>query len=268
MHVRRLGWAGVEIECDGETLVIDYVQDKTPMAPFLRSPDEAFPPSSRPGGAAAALLSHLHADHADPDALAAALRLDAPILRPESATGNAADVELTSFAENKFPHHSLAVEVIPAWEQRTIGPFRVSSVPAVDGFGDPQIGWIVECSGLRIFHGGDTLFHGFWWRIAHRYGPFDLAFLPVNAPVCNWPHLQPPSPLEATLTPEEAAIAAHILRAKTVVPIHYGSLHKEAEYVETQHPLQRLGNKCKELGIYALVTEPGQWFSLNGSIHS
>lgn len=29
MRLRRLGWAGVEIECDGETLVIDYVQDKS-----------------------------------------------------------------------------------------------------------------------------------------------------------------------------------------------------------------------------------------------
>ncbi len=187
MQIRRLGWAGVEIECDGETLVIDYVQDKLPMAPFLRSPDEVFPASSRPGSAAAALLTHLHADHADPDALAAALRINAPVLRPEPASGNAADVELTSFAEDKFPHHSLTVEIVPAWEERTIGPFRVSSTPAVDGFGDPQISWIVACGGQRIFHAGDTLFHGSWWRIAHRYGPFDLAFLPVNAPVCNWP---------------------------------------------------------------------------------
>ncbi len=264
MRIRRLGWAGVEIECDGETLLIDYVQDKSPMAPFLRSPDEPFPASSHAGRAAAALLTHLHADHADPDALADALRRDAPVLRPEPALGNTADVELTSFAEDKFSRHSLAVEIVPAWEQRTIGPFRVFSAAAVDGFGDPQISWIVEGDGLRIFHGGDTLFHGFWWRIAHRHGPFDLAFLPVNAPVCTWPHLQPPSPIEATLTPEEAAIAAHIIQAKAVVPIHYGSLNKEAKYVETQHPVQRLGEKSKEFGIHTQVMQPGEWFNLGG----
>ena len=38
MRLQRLGWAGLEIECDGESLVIDYVQDKSPMAPFLRDP--------------------------------------------------------------------------------------------------------------------------------------------------------------------------------------------------------------------------------------
>ena len=43
MQVRRLGWAGVEVECDGEMLVIDYVQDKAALTPFLRSPDEASP---------------------------------------------------------------------------------------------------------------------------------------------------------------------------------------------------------------------------------
>lgn len=161
MQVRRLGWAGVEVECDGETLLIDYVQDKAALALFLRSPDEAFPESSRPGSAAGALLTHLHAGHADPDALAIALRVDAPVLRPEPASGNADDLVLTSLPEEKFLRHSLEVQIVPAWEQRTIGPFFVSSAPAVDGFGDPQISWIVECGGCRIFHAGDTLFHGF-----------------------------------------------------------------------------------------------------------
>ncbi len=265
MQIRRLGWAGVEVECDGETLVIDYVQDKAALTPFLRSPDEAFPESSRPGHATAALLTHLHADHADPDALAIALRVDAPVLRPEPASGNADNLVLTSLPEEKFLRQSLKVQIVPAWEQRTIGPFQVSSSPAVDGFGDPQISWIVECSGRRIFHAGDTLFHGFWWRIANRYGPVDLAFLPINGAVCEWPHLQPASPIEATLAPEQAAIAAHILGAKAVAPIHYRSLHHPPEYVETPHPTQRLEDKCKEIGIRAWVTQPGEWFSLDGS---
>ena len=37
MRIRRLGWAGVEIECEGEGLVIDFLRDAAPMAPFLRS---------------------------------------------------------------------------------------------------------------------------------------------------------------------------------------------------------------------------------------
>ncbi len=261
-RIRRLGWAGVEIECDGETLLIDYVTDKAPMAPMLRSPDEPFPASSRPGKAVAALLTHLHADHADADALAVALRPGAPVFRPAPATGAEDDIELTQIGEEKFAHHSLATEIVGVWEQRGIGPFQIYSAPSVDGFGDPQHSWIVECGGRRIIHAGDTMNHGNWWRIAHKFGSFDAAFLPINAPVCIWPHLQPSSPIEATMTPEEAAVAAHVMRAKTVVPIHYGSLNKVPIYVETQHPVERLSGKSKEYGITADIRQPGQWFEL------
>lgn len=262
MRLRRLGWAGVEIECDGETLLIDYVRDTAPMAPLMRSPDEPFPASSRPGAAGAALLTHLHADHADADALAVALHDGAPVFRPERATGTQDDVELTAIGETKFTRHALATEIVGVWEERSVGPFRIVSAPAVDGFGDPQHSWIVECGGRRIIHAGDTLFHGFWWRIAHRFGPFDVAFFPINAPVCEWPHLQPPSPIEATMTPEEAAVAAHIIRARSVVPIHYGSLDKANLYVETPHPTERLRAKSAEYGIKAEPTEPGGWFKV------
>lgn len=263
MRVRRLGWAAVEVEHEGATLVIDYVQDTVPMAEFLRSESEPFPPASLMGNTAGALLTHLHADHADPDALAQALCPGAPVLRPAHATGTAEDTFLTAFAEEKFPRQTLANEFIREWETRNIGPFQVSSAPAIDGFGDPQVSWIVDCAGRRIFHGGDTLFHGSWWRITHRYGPFDVAFLPVNAPVCDWPHLQPPSPIEATLTPEEAAIAAHIIGARTVVPIHYGSLNKPGRYVETQHPTERLKKKAAGFGIQVRIEQPGDWFELD-----
>lgn len=261
MRIRRLGWAGVEIDCDGETLLIDYVQDIAPMAPILRSPNEPFPACSRPGRAAGALLTHLHADHADPDALAVALRKGAPVFRPAPAAGTKDDVELTSIGETKFTRHKLAAEIVGVWEAREIGPFKVFSAPAVDGFGDPQHSWIVECGGRRIIHAGDTLNHGNWWRIAHRFGGFDAAFLPINAPVCVWPHLQPSSPIEATMTPEEAAVAAHILHAKVVVPIHYGSLNKAGSYEETQHPVERLQARTAEYGIGANICQPGDWFT-------
>lgn len=211
------------------------------MAPMLRSPDEPFPASSNPGGAAVALLTHLHADHADADALDVALRDGARVFRPEPATGTGDDRELTAIGEEKFTHHDLATEFVGLWAERTVGPFRMYSAPAVDGF-------------------GDTLFHGYWWRIAHRFGSFDMAFFPINAPVCQWPHLQPSSPIEVTMMPEEAAVAANIIHAKTVVPIHYGSLNKEPIYVETPNATQSVRDKADEYGIRVDFHEPGEWF--------
>jgi L-ascorbate metabolism protein UlaG (beta-lactamase superfamily) len=261
IRIRRLGWSGVEIEFNKETLLIDYILDTTPLAP-LRSPNEPFPSPSNPGSAAGALLTHLHADHADPGALAVALRNGAPVFRPEPAMGTEADKILTAHAEEQFANSDLAVEIVGAWEERQIGPFKISSVPAVDGFGDPQISWIVECDEYRILHAGDTLFHGLWWRIAN-YGPFDVTFLPINAPVVNFSHLQPPSPLEAVMTPEQAAAAANIIGAKMVVPIHYRSLHKPPMYTETDNAAERLLEALQGSSTQALIMQPGEWFGLD-----
>ena len=54
------------------------------------------------------------------------------------------------------------------WETEEIGPFTITAVPAVDGFGDPQVSWVIAAAGRRILHAGDTLFHGSWWLIAGR----------------------------------------------------------------------------------------------------
>ena len=259
--MRRLGWAGAEIEYEGETLLIDYIQDTSPLIP-LKSPDEPFP-SSSVGLASVALLTHLHTDHADPAALTIALRPGAPVFRSAPARGSKADLTLTEYAENKFVEFPLFTEIIGEWDQRKVGPFQLFTAPAVDGFGDPQLTWIVECGGHRFIHAGDTMFHGFWWRIANRFGPFDVAFLPINAPLVTFPFLQPPSTIEAVMNPEEAAMAASILKARLVVPIHYTSLHKPPVYVETMHPVKRLLQASAILGVNAEAYEVGEWFSLD-----
>jgi L-ascorbate metabolism protein UlaG (beta-lactamase superfamily) len=262
LRMCRLGWSGVEIEFEGETLLIDYIKDTSLYEP-LQNPDDPFPSSSRPGCAIGALLTHLHADHADPDALVAALSKGAPIFRPVHATGIGGDLVLTSYAEDKFTKNKIATEIIADWEERIIGPFRVHTAPAVDGFGDPQVTWIIECGDRRIIHAGDTMFHGFWWRIAKRFGPLDVAFLPINAPVVNFPPLQPATELEAVMNPEQAASAANILGAKLVVPIHYGSLHKPPVYIETQDSTKRLRERASIFGIKSIAYQAGEWFSVD-----
>src|SRR4051794_32483844 len=77
MEIRWLGWAGVELEHDGAPLVIDPLAD--PAATFAglggAAREVELPPVSpaSPGRAVAGLVSHLHRDHTDAGALAAAL---------------------------------------------------------------------------------------------------------------------------------------------------------------------------------------------------
>ena len=254
MKLRHLGWAGVEIDHDGQTLLIDCLKDAFPL---IRGEEMVSP--LRPGETAAALVTHLHPDHADPVALAAALAPGAPVYRPEPNPGSGDDLKMTAQAEAQFLGTSLQPEIVPPWEERWVGPFRITAVPSVDGFGDPQLGWIVEAGGKRILHAGDTLFHGYWWAIARAAGPFDVAFLPINGAVIQIPPVQPPSPHPAVMLPEEAAVAAQLLGVKVCVPIYYG-LHQPPEYAATPRAVERFVGKATELHIAPLIPARGEWF--------
>lgn len=255
MRLRHLGWAGVEIEHDGHTLLVDCLQDAFPLIP-----SEGMAAPSKPGATTAALVTHLHSDHADPVALAAALAPGAPVFRPEPNPGAGDDLAMTAQAERQFRETGLRTEVVPPWEERRVGPFRILAAPSVDGFGDPQRCWIVEAGGTRILHAGDTLFHGYWWAIARAVGPIDVAFLPVNGAVVRVPFVQPPSPRPAVMLPEEAVTAARLLRATVCVPIHHG-LHRPPEYVETPRAAERFTERAGELGAAVLIPTRGEWFA-------
>ena len=266
MRVRWLGWAGVEIEADGATLVIDPLAD--PTATFAALGEEALERAELPqvvapeerGAAVAGLVSHLHRDHTDAGALAAALAPEASVHEPVWPGGE--DVENLAIAQAnvELEQAELRRRSTDLWERVEVGPFRVAALPAVDGLGDPQVSWSVEAEGQRILHLGDTIFHSYWWRMARRQGPFDLILAPINGPLVDFPHLQPPSPFAAALEPEQAAVAAELLGARTLIPIHYGGYALDPYYRPTADPLERLRAATDRRPYELRILEPGQSF--------
>lgn len=231
MRVRWLGWAGVELEQDGSTIVIDPLVDAAGTFAGLgdAARDVTLPDvrAATTGRAVAGLVSHLHRDHTDAGALAAALSPGAAVHRP-------VPTEETNLAVAQAEHELAAAGLIrrdvAVWETLTAGPFTCTALPSVDGLGDPQVAWLVTAGGQRILHLGDTVFHGAWWQMARRAGPFDVVFAPVNGAVVDFPHQQPPSPLPAAMEPEQAALAGELLGAGTVIPMHYGGYALEPHY--------------------------------------
>lgn len=178
MQIRRLGWAGLELEADGHVALIDLLQDTTWIEGFVGAPRTPLPAPSR--AADVALVTHLHADHTDPASLKRALKPGAPVFRPAPGGGERIENAAVELAETGLAEHELETRVVEPWETVEVGPFRLSAFPAADGTGDPQLSWAIAASGTTIVHCGDTLFHGWWWRASMRFGPIDLAFLPVN----------------------------------------------------------------------------------------
>jgi L-ascorbate metabolism protein UlaG (beta-lactamase superfamily) len=272
MRVRWLGWAGVEIEAQGANLVIDPLQD--PAATFAALPEEMLrrvelpelvAPASR-GSALAGLVTHLHRDHADASALAEALAPGAAVHEPLWPGGeDAANFSLAQ-ANSELDGAELERRPMETWERTETGPFTLTALPAVDGLGDPQISWLVEADGQRVLHLGDTIFHGYWWRMGRRGGPFDLVLAPINGAVVDFPHLQPPSPLAAAMEPEQAAIAGNALRARTVVPIHYGGLAIDPFYRPIADAHERFEAAAANRPFEARVLDPGESLELDTQV--
>ena len=249
MELRRLAWAGLEIKAGGKTAVIDFVGDFAGLHGNGEPPRGEIPAPPSPGSVDLALLTHMHRDHADVAALELALSDGATVLRPQPATGSGEETAFVEGPETALAASGLTAKILDPWETLEVGPFEISALPAVDGFGDPQVSWVVAAEGRRIIHAGDTLFHGWWWLAASRCGPFDVAFLPAGGAIVDLPPRRPASPLPAGMDPVQAAAAAKLLGAELIVPIHYGPLHETPRYVQADDPAGSLEAAARELGV-------------------
>lgn len=255
MRIRWLGWAGVEIEEHGERLVVDPLEDAAAVFTWLGERALAMP---RPeviaprAGALAGLVTHLHRDHADAAALAAALSTDASVYEPQGYGGSQTEQLATAQADHELTAAELKREPAAPWSSTTIGPFAITALPAVDGTGDPQVSWLIEADGKRVLHLGDTMFHGWWWRVTERFGAPTVVLAPINGARVSFPHHQPASPLPAAMDPEQAALAAELLQADQLVPIHYDGYALPGLYEPVPDALERLRLKSNRVAALEL----------------
>ena len=240
LRIRRLAWAGIRLQLPKATLFIDPLVNPAHWGPALGDP---LVPVGDAVGDAYVLVTHAHSDHFDAKAVGEALARGGVLVHPAGTN------------PRPIPQGARAWPGA-LWEPQLLGDFTATPVPASDGYGDPQASWVVSAGGRRIFHGGDTLWHGHWWRIARQFGPFDAAFLPVNGARFGW--RKPVSGQPSVLTPEQAVAAATILGARRLVPIHYG-VSGMAEYVEVEDPIERLRKAARGTSVAVQVIAPGAW---------
>lgn len=240
LRIQRLAWAGVRLQLGKDTLLIDPLADPGVWGPALKDPLVQVEPGE---GARYVLITHRHSDHFDPVAVRKALGATGTLVcAPETAAAAASA--------------GFRVRTAPLYEPVLLGDFTATAVPASDGYGDPQVSWVVAGGGRRIIHCGDTLWHGSWWHIGRQLGPFDAAFLPINGARFAW--RKPVSDVHAVLTPEQAVAAAAVLGARLLVPIHYGVVGAES-YTEVPDPEAALVLAARKRNVGVEVVRPGDW---------
>jgi L-ascorbate metabolism protein UlaG (beta-lactamase superfamily) len=257
MIVRRLTWAGLELQTPDGTAVVDLLGGKPELSKWAGDPtEELLAPTAAPGTVAAAAVTHLHSDHFDVEALKRALAPDAPVLCP------AAVIEQVS-------GKGFDARGVELWETAEVSGLQFTAVPAVDGFGSAQVSWVVSDGVTRLIHCGDTLWHGYWWQIAERCGPFDLAFLPINAAVAYFDYLEPSTTgLPAVMTPEQAAAAALVLGARETAAIHYGTFHMPPTYIAYPDAEAAFAVACRRRGVAARLLHAGDTVDLTAATAS
>jgi L-ascorbate metabolism protein UlaG (beta-lactamase superfamily) len=206
----------------------------------------------------AVLVSHDHYDHLDLGTLRRLAARD----RPRIYTG----LGLASWLERNGLDEVTELEW---WQAVDLAPqHRLVFAPAQHwsgrGLRDRQRtlwgSYLVEHAGRRLYFAGDTASGPHFAELSRRYGPVDLAFLPIGA-------YAPPSFMRsAHLDPEEAVAAHAQLRARTSMAIHFGCFQLSQE--GRDEPVERLAAARLAAGLAAerfIAPLPGDALELLGS---
>ena len=90
-------------------------------------------------------------------------------------------------------------------------------------------GYLLSRNGKNIVFGGDTAYSEYFRGLADRNLPVDLALLPIGA-YDPWIHVH--------ANPEQAVAMANQMKAKAILPIHWGTFR--LSYEPVSEPIERL----------------------------
>jgi L-ascorbate metabolism protein UlaG (beta-lactamase superfamily) len=266
MRIRRLGWAGVEIEHGGSRLAIDYIGTLGFFEEFWG--DEEFRDELvqlGPAALDAALVTHLHRDHTDPEALAAAVEAGGVVAGPEKPRFLS---PLQAFAvgqvEDALVEVGIERQTFSAGESFEVGELTVVACPSLDGVGANQVAWLVKAGDESVLHCGDTGWHGYWWDITTEHGAPDVACLPGNGVEIDFLLNKPPVNQPVDLTPEQAVDAAHALGAARMLPIHFTRTYDhEQMYRGIPNAEERIRAAAEDRGVELIFPAIGEWLEVS-----
>lgn len=151
------------------------------------------------------LLTHAHNDHVG-DTVEIAKENDSTVVAPVELANYLGTFGLETVGMNLGGSKEFDFGTV-----KYTKAFHSSSYATEDGdviYGGMPAGILFKAEGKTVYHAGDTELFGDMELIGKR-NDIDVAFLPIGD--------------FFTMGPDDAAYAAELLKAKTVVPIHYNT---------------------------------------------
>jgi len=147
------------------------------------------------------------------------------------------------------------------WEEVELDTLQLACTPAQHfsgrKFGSEQStlwsSWVIISETERIFFSGDSGYSDHFITIGDTYGPFDFAMLECGQYNESWADIH--------MMPEETAQAGLDLKAKAIMPIHWGGF-KLALHSWTD-PIERVTKKAEALGLPLVTPMIGEPIVLN-----
>ena len=147
------------------------------------------------------LVTHDHFDHLSNDDIARLRKADTVIVGPQEVTSQVSGETRTVAPGQTIEVGGVTVHAVAAYNtDKFRAPGEVFH-PQADG----KVGYVVELDGRRIYHAGDT-------DVIPEMSDIevDIALLPVSGTY--------------VMTADEAAQACDRVKAKLVIPMHYGDI--------------------------------------------
>lgn len=115
--------------------------------------------------------------------------------------------------------------------------------------------WVIRSKEENIFFSGDSGYSPHFKEIGNKYGPFDLALMECGQYNDKWSDIH--------MIPEETAQAGMDVRAKKIMPIHWGGF-KLAMH-DWKDPINRVKAKAKQLNLEVITPKIGQEILVKGN---
>jgi L-ascorbate metabolism protein UlaG (beta-lactamase superfamily) len=191
--IRFLGQSCFELSDGNARVVVD---------PFLAPNNPVATVSADDLDATHVLVTHGHADHLA-DAVAVAGKNDAPTVAIVELAGWLGEQGVKNTND---PNLGGTVEFDWGWA-KMVQAFHTNTTPDGTGVGQ-AVGYVINIGGTTIYHAGDTCLFGDMKLIAQSTPP-DVALLPIGG--------------HYTMDSRDAAVAAELIGAQTVIPMHYNT---------------------------------------------